>query len=39
MVLLFYQTFSPLVFPLNCCHPLACQRNVRRILSLWQLSR
>lgn len=37
--LLFYQTFSPLVFPHNCCHPLACQRDVGRILSARQLSR
>lgn len=39
LVLLFYQTFSPLVFPHNCCHPLACQSSVRWILSVWQLSR
>lgn len=25
MALLFYPTFSPLVFPHNCCHPLAAK--------------
>lgn len=33
MALPFYQTFSPLVCPRNCCRPLSCQRDVARISS------